>query len=216
METRSPFYVVIRDKRRSSRLQCKGSTFISKTLSIGPTPGIELATFRSAVKRSTDCANPAAVTRFGFHSLNRRRNLTPVSNVCKAAARSLFWTPTGFNALPEVCFEFPFNIIGELAMASLTGQSWRVLKSWYTGGGLEQMRIWALFPRRFLPGFGYVTSATATFSLQGYYSGQLFITAELSLLRQARKLQLPINTDFHLEVQKLFNMRTYERNLEQK
>ena len=30
-----------------------------------------------------------------------------------------------------MCFEFPFNMIGELAMASSTGQSWRVLKSWY-------------------------------------------------------------------------------------
>ena len=135
METRSPFYVVIRDTRRSSRLQCKGSTFISKTLSIGPTLGIELTTFRSAVKRSTDWANPAVVTRFGFHSLNRRRNLTSVSNVCKAAERSLFWTPTGFIELPEVCFEFPYKMIGELAMASLSGQSWRVLKSGYTGGG---------------------------------------------------------------------------------
>ena len=83
-------------------------------------------------------------------------------------------------------------------------------------GGLEQ-RIWALFRRRFLPGFGYVTSATqSTFSLQGHYSGQLFITAELSLPREAGKVQFPINTEFHLEVQKLFNMRIYERNLEQK
>ena len=32
-----------------------------KTLSIGLTPGIEPATSRSAVKRSTDWANPAAV-----------------------------------------------------------------------------------------------------------------------------------------------------------
>ena len=32
---------------------------IFKTLSIGPPPGIEPATSRSAVKRSTDCANPA-------------------------------------------------------------------------------------------------------------------------------------------------------------
>ena len=30
-----------------------------KTLSIGPAPGIEPATSRSAVKRSTDWANPA-------------------------------------------------------------------------------------------------------------------------------------------------------------
>ena len=34
---------------------------IFKTLSIGPAPGIEPATSRSAVKRSTDWANPAAV-----------------------------------------------------------------------------------------------------------------------------------------------------------
>ena len=33
------------------------------TLSIGPAPRIEPATSRSAVKRSTDRANPAAVTR---------------------------------------------------------------------------------------------------------------------------------------------------------
>ena len=32
-----------------------------KTMSVGPVPGIELATSRSAVKRSTDWANPAAV-----------------------------------------------------------------------------------------------------------------------------------------------------------
>ena len=28
-------------------------------------------------------------------------------------------------------FELLFNMIGELTMASLTGQSWRVLKSWH-------------------------------------------------------------------------------------
>ena len=33
-----------------------------KTLSIGPAPGIEPATSRSAVKRSTDWANPAAAS----------------------------------------------------------------------------------------------------------------------------------------------------------
>ena len=53
--------MVIRATRRSSRLQCKGSTSISQTLSIGTAPGIEPATSRSAIKRSTDWANPAAV-----------------------------------------------------------------------------------------------------------------------------------------------------------
>ena len=49
--------VVIRVTRRSSHLQCKrGTSFLSyfKTLSIGPVPGIEPTTFRSAVKRSTE------------------------------------------------------------------------------------------------------------------------------------------------------------------
>ena len=50
---------------------------IFKILSIGPAAGIEPATFRSAIKRSTDWANPAAVKKY-FHSLfgtyNRRQN----------------------------------------------------------------------------------------------------------------------------------------------
>ena len=64
METGPPFYVVIRATRRPSRLKDKGSTFISqlfKTLSIGPAVRIEPMTSRSAVKRSTDWAKPAAV-----------------------------------------------------------------------------------------------------------------------------------------------------------
>ena len=50
-------------RRTSSRLQCKGTTFISKLfiedLESGTVPGIEPATSRSAVKRSTNSANPA-------------------------------------------------------------------------------------------------------------------------------------------------------------
>ena len=46
--------------------------------------------------------------------------------------------------LPEVCFEFPSNLMGKSTMASLTDQSWRVLKSWYTGGGLKQ-GFWRCF-----------------------------------------------------------------------
>ena len=77
-----------------------------KTLSIGPIPGIELATLRSPVKRSTDWANPAAVgkhpTRFGFYYMRRRRNPIPVINVCKAAPIGLVLDPYGLNELPEV------------------------------------------------------------------------------------------------------------------
>ena len=65
LETRPPFYVVIRATRRTNRSQGKGSTFLSqfKTLSIGPATGIEPVTSRSAVKRSTDWANPVAEER---------------------------------------------------------------------------------------------------------------------------------------------------------
>ena len=60
----TPFYVVIRATRRSSHLQAKAVlSFLShsETLSVGPVPRIEPATFRSVVERSTDWANPAAV-----------------------------------------------------------------------------------------------------------------------------------------------------------
>ena len=42
----------------------------------------------------------------------------------RGAQRSLFWAPNGMNGLLEVALS--------------TGQSWRVLKSWYTANGLEQ------------------------------------------------------------------------------
>ena len=38
----------------------------------------------------------------------------------------------------EVRFEFSFILIGKSTMTFSTGQSWRVLKSWYTGDGPEQ------------------------------------------------------------------------------
>ena len=50
-------------------------------------------------------------------SLCRRVNLSPVSNVCEAAPISSFWAPKGLNELPEMRFEFPFKLIGELTMA---------------------------------------------------------------------------------------------------
>ena len=49
-----------------------------------------------------------------FHlSLRADDNQTLISTVCEAAQRSLFWTPNGLNELPEVRFEFPFNLIGD-------------------------------------------------------------------------------------------------------
>ena len=56
VETGTPFHVVLRATQKSSRLQCKGSIFISQLSQseFGPVPGIETATTRSAVKRTTD------------------------------------------------------------------------------------------------------------------------------------------------------------------
>ena len=79
-------------------------------------------------------------------SLRRRSNVTLVSNVWEAAPRSLFWPPNGFNEEQEVCFEFLFILIGKSAIAFLTGQSLRLLKSWYPCG--PGTRISALFRRR--------------------------------------------------------------------
>ena len=82
----------------------------------------------------------SSIRALTFHkpSLHRRRNLTLVSNVCKVVLKSLFWALNGLKELPEMSFKFPFNLIGKSTMAFLTGQSWHVLKSWYTGGGVEQ------------------------------------------------------------------------------
>ena len=68
----------------------------------------------------------------------RPNTLTPVSNVYKAALISLFWALNGLNELPEMRFKFVFSLIGKLTMSFLKGQSWRVLKSGYTGGAPEQ------------------------------------------------------------------------------
>ena len=65
------------------------------------------------------------------------------------ATRSLLWTPNGLNELQEERFEFPFILIGKSTMTFLTGQSWHVLKSWYTARGPQQR-----FQRCFADGLG--------------------------------------------------------------
>ena len=58
-----------------------------------------------------------------------------------------------------MCFEFVFNLVSKLTI--LTGQSWCILKSWYTGGSLEE-GFWCCFADRFsqnltsLCGAGYI------------------------------------------------------------
>ena len=46
----------------------------------------------------------------------------------------MFLIPNGLIELPEMHFKLPFNLIGKLTVALLTGQSWDVLKFWYTRG----------------------------------------------------------------------------------
>ena len=60
-----------------------------------------------------------------------------MNNVCEEEPISMFWTPDGLNELKEQRFEFPFILIGKWTMELLIGQSWRVVKPWYTGGGPE-------------------------------------------------------------------------------
>ena len=71
-------------------------------------------------------------------SLRRRVNPAPVSNVWEAAPITLLWATDALNELPEVRFEYLFNLIGKSTMGFLTRHSWRVLKSWYTGGYPKQ------------------------------------------------------------------------------
>ena len=59
----------------------------------------------------------------------------------------------------SIRFEFSFNLTGKSTMTFLTGQSWRVLKSWYTGERPEQgfRRCFAL--RRIKLKFSFVCDA---------------------------------------------------------
>ena len=68
--------------------------------------------------------------------LRCRGNLTPVSNVCEAGPKSLFWAPNELNKLPEMRFKFPW--LANRQWLFLTGQSWRLLQSWYTTEDPEQ------------------------------------------------------------------------------
>ena len=56
----------------------------------------------------------------------------------------MVWVPNGLNKLPKVHFKFCFIFVGKLTMAFLTGQSQRLLKSWYSAWGPEQ-GFWCCF-----------------------------------------------------------------------
>ena len=48
-----------------------------------------------------------------WYSLLLRRNLTSVSNICKAAPVTLLWAPNALNELQEERFDFPFILNGK-------------------------------------------------------------------------------------------------------
>ena len=77
-------------------------------------------------------------TRLHLHTASQTFADVIYARLVTSARLSLFWTPNGLNQSWELRFEFPFNLIGNSTTAFLTGQSWRVLKSWYTGWGPEQ------------------------------------------------------------------------------
>ena len=64
---------------------------------------------------------------------NLMNNWVRVNNVCEPAPKSMFCPPPpqGIQRTPEVCFEFPSNLIGKsvIVKSFLTGQSWQVNKS---------------------------------------------------------------------------------------
>ena len=82
------------------------------------------------------------------------RNLTPVDDVYKAVPTSFFQAPDRHNKLWEMCFEFPFNLIGKLTMAFLLGQLMRDTNPG-TGWGPEQ-GFWHCFANRFNHSFSSI------------------------------------------------------------
>ena len=102
----------------------------------------------------------------------------------------MFWGPNGLNELPEIRFEFPFNLIGKSTVAFLTGQSWRAFKTWFTGLGLKQ-RFQHCFAdelnQRFgsVCGAGYRLRAQLLFTKTSFYDNSTILNLRdvISLLR---------------------------------
>ena len=85
--------------------------------------------------------NPHFINMAHFHvctGLRHRRILTSVDNVREAAPWSLFCATKGLKELVEVVSNFLSSLSSNRQCLFLTGQSWRILKSWYTGVGPEQ------------------------------------------------------------------------------
>ena len=93
---------------------------------------VQRSLFRAAMDSMNDCKCVNLIPRFSFLPLSLSLSHS-VGRVGETLGTGL-----------EVCFEFPFNLIDKSTMAFLTGQSWWVLKSWYTVGVSEQ-GFWCCF-----------------------------------------------------------------------
>ena len=130
--------------------------------------------------------------------LARRLNLTWVSNVCEAAPIFLFWAPNGLNeSWTRRTFRIFFHLESssfpgfspthpteertmgtrlvlsrKSTMAFLTGQSWRVVKSWY-GWGPQNKDFGAVAqtaqPFGFVCGAGYQEASQLRDSFQNIH-----------------------------------------------
>ena len=72
-----------------------------------------------------------------YYRLRRRHNQTPSTIFSTAVTMSLFWAPKELSELPEMSFKVPFNLIGKLTTAFLTGQSQRIPSSETQGQIME-------------------------------------------------------------------------------
>ena len=69
-------------------------------------------------------------------SLLRKSNPNPANN--KAALISLFWASNGQRITGDLACRCFLQPDWQINNGIVTGQQWRLLKSWYTGGGPEQ------------------------------------------------------------------------------
>ena len=80
----------------------------------------------------------------------RRRNQTPVGNVFEQHRDPCSGSPTDATNYQKYVSNFTSTWLANRQWLFLTDQSWRALKSWYTGGG-PRTWILALFRRRTKP-----------------------------------------------------------------
>ena len=104
--------------------------------------------------------------------LRRSCYLTLVSNVFKEVLISLFWPPTDSRNYQKCILNFPSTWFANRHWLKiiLTGQSWHILKSWYTGRDPEH-GCWCCFAdgptvsKSLVPSVAQATHALVCFNL---------------------------------------------------